>query len=192
MTRLLLVRHGESIWNVQRRWQGQADVPLSPVGDQQARAVATRLPDGYLRIVTSDLVRAARTAELLAEPRALPVTVDPRLRERHAGPWQGLTRVEIEAEWPGMLADGRRPDDYETDDDLLGRALDALADLDDGAIAVTHGGVIRMLEAHGGGRARSIPNLSALPVEFDGDEIRLGTRLLLAGEGTVAAEAGGE
>jgi len=192
MTRLLLVRHGESIWNAQRRWQGQADVPLSPVGEQQARVAATQLPDGYPRIVTSNLRRAARTGELLAEPQSLPVTVEPRLRERYAGPWEGLTRAEIEAGWPGMLEDGRRPDDYETDDDLLGRALDALADLADGTIAVTHGGVIRILEAHGGGPARSIPNLSARPVECDGDRIQLGTRLLLVGEGTVAAEAGGE
>lgn len=150
------------------------------------------MPPGYQHIVTSDLGRAARTAEILGEVLELTVAVEPRLRERYAGPWQGLTRAEIDAEWPGMLADGRRPHDYEPDTQVLDRALAALGEIDPDTIVVTHGGVIRVLEAHAGVRTARIANLSALPVELVGESVRLGTRLLLAGEGTVPAEAGGE
>src|SRR3954454_17144605 len=95
VTSLLLVRHGQSVWNADGRWQGQADPPLSALGEQQAVEAANRL-DGIDAVGTSDLVRHARTADLLAHELGVDVVVDARWRERHAGEWQGHTRAEIE------------------------------------------------------------------------------------------------
>ncbi|HEX8581069.1 MAG TPA: histidine phosphatase family protein, partial [Acidimicrobiales bacterium] len=80
--RVLLVRHGQSVWNAEGRWQGQLDPPLSDVGAEQARAAAAHL-DGVVAVATSDLDRARRTAEILAEALGVgPAIVEPGLRER--------------------------------------------------------------------------------------------------------------
>jgi glucosyl-3-phosphoglycerate phosphatase len=94
--RVLLWRHGRTRWNVEHRFQGQADPPLDEVGQQQA-AVSARLLAAYSPtvIVSSDLIRAVRTARPLAELLGLPVSLDPRLRERSLGSWEGLTRDEV-------------------------------------------------------------------------------------------------
>ena len=81
--------------------------------------------------------------------------IDPRLRERDAGEWQGYTRAEIEERWPGALESGRRPAGYETDDALLARVLVAIDDIGDAhdegtVLVVVHGGVVRALERHFG------------------------------------------
>jgi probable phosphoglycerate mutase len=161
----LLVRHGQSTWNAEQRWQGQADPPLSELGEHQAiaavPAVAALTPS---RVVASDLARAARTAELLAPP-GVPVEVDAVWRERHAGEWEGLTRVEIEARYPGWLDTHRRPPGYEDDDEVLARALPALQsllfDAPDGTtvLVVTHGGLIGTLERHLHAPWVRVPNL---------------------------------
>jgi glucosyl-3-phosphoglycerate phosphatase len=94
--RVLLWRHGRTRWNVEHRFQGQADPPLDEVGRQQA-AVSARLLAAYspTAIVSSDLRRAVQTARPLAELLGLPVALDPRLRERSLGTWEGLTRDEV-------------------------------------------------------------------------------------------------
>jgi broad specificity phosphatase PhoE len=94
--RVLLWRHGRTRWNVEHRFQGQADPPLDEVGRQQA-VVSARLLAAYspTAIVTSDLHRAVQTARPLAELLGLPVVLDPRLRERSLGSWEGLTRDEV-------------------------------------------------------------------------------------------------
>ncbi|MEX2586601.1 MAG: histidine phosphatase family protein [Actinomycetota bacterium] len=104
--RMLIVRHGQSIWNLHGRWQGQADPPLSPEGEHQALDAANCLfGTGIHRIFASDLQRARRTAEILAEHLGVAtVTTDAGLRELDVGKWTGLTRDEIEHRWPGMLA----------------------------------------------------------------------------------------
>ena len=103
MTRMLLVRHGQSEWNALGRWQGQADPPLSALGREQARSAVARLGAVDL-IVASDLDRALTTAAIMAEGLGVgPVMVEPRLRERSAGEWSGLTRAEIDEQWPGYL-----------------------------------------------------------------------------------------
>lgn len=103
MTRVLLVRHGQSEWNADGRWQGQADPPLTDLGRAQAHHAARSL--GVVdAIVSSDLQRAAETAAILAGELGVgPVVLDPDLRERDAGEWSGLTRSEIERDWPGYL-----------------------------------------------------------------------------------------
>jgi len=196
-TRVLLVRHGQSTWNADGRWQGQADPPLSAMGERQAAEAAARLDsletvDAVDAVWASDLVRARRTAEVLAARVGLDVRLDPRLRERHAGPWQGRTRAEIEAEWPGYLADRLRPDGYEDDADLLVRAieaLDAVADAQRGrtVVVVSHGGIVGTVERHLGGRRDGpIPNLSGRWLHRDGDgRWELGDQVLLLGGDSV-------
>src|SRR5690242_13082447 len=105
MSRLLLLRHGESTWNVEHRWQGWADPPLTEAGQAQAAARARALAhDSFAPrvIYTSDLRRAARTAEIIAAHVEAPVIPDAGLRERFGGDWQGHTGADIDARWPGM------------------------------------------------------------------------------------------
>jgi broad specificity phosphatase PhoE len=183
VTRILLVRHGQSVWNAQGRWQGQADPPLSELGEQQAVAAARRL-GSVDAIYASDLARAHHTAELVAAQLGSGVAVEPRLRERHAGAWEGCTRAEIDDGWPGYLDDGRRPTGYEPDDSVLERALGALAAIagahDGDVLVITHGGVLRTVERHLGGDADGlIPNLGGRWLDHDGETARLGDRIVL-------------
>jgi probable phosphoglycerate mutase len=183
VTRLLLLRHGQSTWNSDGRWQGQADPPLSPLGISQAQAAVGTLP-AVAAVFTSDLVRAVRTAEILGGPAGLRPRLEARLRERHAGDWTGLTRVEIEERWPGYLAGHLRPPGYEDDSALLERALaalDAIARNLPGAtvVAVSHGGLIRTVERQLGVDAPPLPNLGGRWVDLDGRTRRAGDRVLL-------------
>ena len=149
-TRILLLRHGQSTWNAARRWQGQADPPLTELGEEQAYQAAQKLGT-FDDIVASDLERARRTAEIIAAQLGIgPVRLDERLRENHAGEWEGLTREEVEAGWPGYLESHRRPPGFEPPDEVGVRALAALLDAartspDGEVLAVAHGGVIRVL-----------------------------------------------
>jgi probable phosphoglycerate mutase len=190
MTDLLLLRHGQSAWNALGRWQGQADPPLSRLGEQQAAHAELHLPDIDV-IVASDLRRAVRTAEIIAAPRGLSVHTDPDLRERHAGAFQGLTKVEIEERWPGWLTEGRRPPDFETDESVLERttrALDRLLDRHDGStiVVVCHGGIVYTLErAHDRPHER-LANLAGRWLHVDSPgPIRLGERVTLVDEDEV-------
>ena len=189
MARILLVRHGQSEWNASGRWQGQADPPLSELGEEQAVAAAKAV--GIVdAIYASDLVRAHHTAELVAGQLGADVVVAPNLRERSAGEWEGRTRAEIEERWPGFLESGRRPAGYEPDDSVLERvltALEAIAGAHDGdVLVVTHGGVVRVVERHLGGEAEGlIPNLGGLWLEHDGTGLRLGDRVVLLDDSQV-------
>lgn len=190
MPRLLLVRHGQSEWNADGRWQGQADPPLSDLGRLQARAAGATI-GAVDAIVASPLERAHLTAMAISESVGVgPVLVVDDLMERHAGEWQGLTRAQIDAQYPGYLEDRgehrRRPPGWEDDDVLLERVLRAIAtiltELDgaDDVVAVTHGGVIYALERHLGAEFQRIPNLGARFVTVDATgRMALGERLLL-------------
>ncbi len=103
MTRVLLVRHGQSEWNADGRWQGQADPPLTDLGRHQALHAARNL--GVVdAIVASDLQRASETALIIAGELGVgPLVLEAGLRERDAGEWSGLTRAEIDRDWPGYL-----------------------------------------------------------------------------------------
>lgn len=192
MTRILLVRHGESEWNAVGRWQGQADPPLTDLGRRQAKAAAVAV-GSVDAIASSDLERARATAEIIAdELRVGPVLVDADLRERDAGEWSGLTRAEIHRDWPGFLPDdpaGRRdgehrPPSWEPDEQLLVRALAAVlrlaAQVGHGeALAVTHGGVVYAIERHLGEAWHRLPNLGARWVTVEDGQLELGPRLVL-------------
>ncbi|HJV09214.1 MAG TPA: histidine phosphatase family protein [Acidimicrobiales bacterium] len=156
--RLLLLRHGESTWNADGRWQGQADPPLSPLGEEQAADAARGLrPGQFSRVVSSNLRRALRTAEILAEALGRPVEVDADLREIDVGDWQGLTRAEIRARAPEALADWSEGRSESTPGgelraDLTDRAQRAViraaasSSPGDRILVVTHGALIRNLD----------------------------------------------
>ena len=97
MTRLWMVRHGETDWNLEGRFQGQADPALNTNGLTQARELAGVLGDaGIQAIYSSDLTRALETARPLAESLGLPIRTDRRLREINLGEWQGLLLTDIQ------------------------------------------------------------------------------------------------
>jgi probable phosphoglycerate mutase len=103
--RVLLWRHGRTAWNVEHRFQGQADPPLDEVGRAQVAAAAPLLAAfSPVAIVASDLCRATETALPLAEQLGLPVALDRRLRERSLGRWEGLTRDEVGRRHPEEYA----------------------------------------------------------------------------------------
>jgi broad specificity phosphatase PhoE len=190
-TRILLMRHGQSVWNAVGRWQGQADPPLSELGREQAKAAAANV-GSVDAIVSSDPDRAAETAAIIATELGVDeLATEKSFRERDAGEWSGLTREEIEERWPGYLAEHRRPKGWEPDDKLLVRVLagiDKVAKKHEDAtvLVVTHGGVVYTLEAHLGAEHGYLANVAGrwLVVE-PGPEITLGERVVLLEGGTV-------
>jgi glucosyl-3-phosphoglycerate phosphatase len=143
--RVLLWRRGRTRWNVEHRFQGQADPPLDEVGRQQA-AVSARLLATYSpsAIISSDLCRAVQTARPLSELIGLPVLLDSRLRERSLGEWEGLTRDEVIRRYPEQYAQWLAGRDApqrggETRTELGERALAALAGAEgDTVVLATH------------------------------------------------------
>ena len=94
--RLFLVRHGETAWSRERRFAGSRDVPLAPEGRRQCEAVARTLASETVAgIYASPLERARASAEVIASPHRLEVTIDPAFREMAFGEWEGLTRGEV-------------------------------------------------------------------------------------------------
>ncbi|HSP70967.1 MAG TPA: histidine phosphatase family protein [Gaiellaceae bacterium] len=150
MTTILLVRHGETDWNRERRWQGHADPPLNAAGRRQAEQLAELLvADPPSAVYSSDLTRARETAEIVADRLSLPLFLDPRLREADVGEWSGLTAPQIEERYPEgvarRLAGGTGWDHGETYEQLRERVLEALHEIaaaNDGraVLIVTHGG----------------------------------------------------
>ena len=189
-TDLLMIRHGQSVWNAERRWQGQADPPLSELGELQARTGAERLTASFDAVIASDLERASRTAELLTGRNP---ELNPAFRERHAGAWQGLTRDEIDAQAPDWQTTGWRPEGFEADDDLIERVLPAMNALASRAddhttqtlLVATHGGVIRSLDRHLGAPDDAIGNLSGRWYHFDEGGWAAGIHVELASDVTL-------
>jgi len=153
--RVLIVRHGETDYNLQRRWQGQLDVELNVTGKQQAEALAKILVDESIDAVySSDLRRAADTARILATPHALPVLPEPGLREINVGVFQGLNRQEIDERYPYEMYRWNNDDNYipqggESRIQLQERAFaawEAITQRNHRTILlVSHGGTIRLL-----------------------------------------------
>jgi len=105
MPALYFARHGQSTWNAEGRWQGQADPPLSALGRAQAARLAERLAGaGIALLAASDLARARETAEIVGARLGLAPRLDPALREHDVGAWSGLRHEEIAARWPDELA----------------------------------------------------------------------------------------
>ncbi|KRE61601.1 histidine phosphatase family protein [Nostocoides sp. Soil756] len=155
--RLVVLRHGQTTSNAAGVWQGQLDSPLSPLGEEQAAAAGPALAAlGPVRVVTSDLQRARLTGAAVARAAEVPLVEDQRLREIHAGAWQGLTNDEIVQRWPGEHAALRRGEDVtrpgggESLADVRERMGDALRDV----LAATGPGECVVVSTHGAaGRA---------------------------------------
>ena len=169
---MLLLRHGQTTWNAERRWQGWADAPLSPLGEQQALDAAAHLQGcGFTRVCASDLTRARRTGELLAEALGVGghVFVDAGIREHDVGVFQGRLTSELQDEYPECFGPDRTKrrlipggEDHTA---FLERVLGGLLGLaerfpTDELLVISHGGVIATLERHLGlERGTSVPNL---------------------------------
>jgi broad specificity phosphatase PhoE len=104
MTELVLIRHGETDWNVTGRYQGQADPPLNAKGLEQAHLLTEELRGVHLDVLyTSPLRRALQTAQVLANALNVTLHLEPRLMEIHQGDWQGRLRADIAARYPDLF-----------------------------------------------------------------------------------------
>lgn len=182
VTKLIVVRHGQSTWNVERRWQGQADAPLTALGEAQAAEAARNL-GAVDAIVTSTLQRARHTGQIIGEHVGCGSIVELEdLQERSVGKWEGLLHTEIEAQYPGWMARGKKPDGYENSDAVRTRAKRGLFEVAQrypGAtvVVVTHGGVQRILDRIFGPLADRYPNLHGRVFLVSEGELSPGERL---------------
>jgi broad specificity phosphatase PhoE len=212
MPRLYLVRHGETDWNREDRWQGHYDLELSASGRAQAAAVARRLRrERVKQIHSSDLRRALETAQIIGEVCGLEVTADRALREVDVGNWAGLTRDEARKRFPAGYARRRAGgtgweggESYEQMGDRVIAYVTRLVESATGSeriALVCHSGVIRMLVVHalglGAGDRRAIGGnqhgaLSVLRVRKRQWSLRMynDTCHLHAGDESAAGSAG--
>jgi broad specificity phosphatase PhoE len=154
-TEIYLLRHGETEWNVAERYQGKLDSPLTAKGVGQSEGCARRLPSVGIdvqQLFASPLGRARQTTSIITSIEKLPPTIwDRRLAEVSLGSWDGLTHIDIDAQWPGLL-DGATPFDwffrspdgesYDAAVDRVTRWLDELRGI---VVAVSHGLIGRVI-----------------------------------------------
>ena len=159
-TVLILIRHGETLWNTQLRMQGSLDSDLTPKGESQIKALGEwmkEVPFDYL--YCSDTARAHKTAEAISKFTGHNLNLDKRLREKNLGVFEGLTSEEARERYPENFQQFKTAgasyviDQGESTQQLLKRALDAIEEIRDRhpqkvAVAVTHGGVVRVLMKH--------------------------------------------
>ena len=157
MTKVVFIRHGQTEWNVNGRYQGQSDVPLSPAGEEQARLLAAHFPVGHIDAVyASDLKRAMFTAQAVADKFGLPVQQEPAFRELCFGDWEGLTYEEITSQWADAMTNFMNHPDImeipngETFPEVQARAMKRLNEIialhEGQTIAITaHGAVLRTI-----------------------------------------------
>ena len=175
MTRLVIVRHGETAWNAEHRVQGQLDVPLNDTGLRQAQAVAAVLGrERCAAIYSSDLSRARQTAEPTAAALGMEVKLDAGLRERHYGMFESLTYAEVQVKFPDEYArfDARDPDfDFRTGESLKAFYARAVASVsaiaerhpEEDVLVFTHGGVLDKLYRYITGLSMSAPREFGIP-----------------------------
>lgn len=186
MTRLVLIRHGETDWNREGRYQGHTDVPLNATGRVQAAALAESQRGTPIdAIYTSDLQRARQTAETLAEVTGAPLFPDRRLREIAQGDWEGRLFADIERTHPDLLARRRReprltrpPGEGENVRDVWARLRPLIAEIHSRyagsrVALVSHGAALAVLKVH----VLHLPIESVwdhIPGHVTADEISLG------------------
>lgn len=153
---LLVMRHGQTVWNREGRHQGQLDSPLDQTGEAQAarlgEILAEHLGDGRPDAFVSPSGRARQTAEIALSELSLPLREDPRLMEVHFGEWQGLLDIDIRHLWPALAPELHPPFAWhfmapggETFGDLVVRTQAFLEDLSAPAVIFTHGITSRVL-----------------------------------------------
>lgn len=204
MPGLLLLRHAQSVWNADGRWQGWADPPLSPEGEAQAHRAAARLVGEapFEFVASSDLLRAVRTAEILAADLELsvPLTIESGLREYDVGDWSGCTFEQIEARWPGGVAhfaQGDPPPGGEERAAFDARVLaggrrvaqQARAAGAGRMLIVAHGGVVRALARAAGRPEFRVGHLAGYRGQYDEGGLFLEEPVDLRDD-QVAADAG--
>lgn len=171
LRRLILLRHGQTDYNVAGRMQGHLDSRLTPEGLEQAAAAAPVLaalaPD---RVVSSDLSRAVDTAEVVGAACGLPVKLDARLRETHLGRWQGSTVADIDRDYPGAIAEWRSdptwaPPGGESRVAVVARSQPVVDELDAELADAPDESATVLLVAHGGLIAGLTTGLLGLPTE---------------------------
>jgi 2,3-bisphosphoglycerate-dependent phosphoglycerate mutase/probable phosphoglycerate mutase len=169
LRRIILLRHGQTDFNVTGRMQGHLDSILTPVGHEQAAAAAPVLAAlGPDRLISSDLRRAADTADVVGAACGLPVKFDARLRETHLGQWQGRTVVEIDRDYPGAIPAWRSdptwaPPGGESRVDVVTRSRPVVEELDGEFADSTEESETVLLVAHGGLIAGLVTGLMELP-----------------------------
>ncbi|MEW6650047.1 MAG: histidine phosphatase family protein [Chloroflexota bacterium] len=164
-TEFWLVRHGQTDWNVEGRYQGQADLPLNPIGVQQARDLAAKIrPVHFDKIYASDLGRARKTAKILAGDRQ--ITFDPRLREINQGEWEGVLFSDIRRRFADFFENRRgdplnsRPPGGESLKEVADRVLACVEE-----IAVENKGARILLVSHGLSLATILARAENIPLE---------------------------
>ncbi len=165
--RLVLLRHGQTDFNVAGRMQGHLESMLTDSGRAQAFGVAPEIARmGPDRLISSDLRRAVDTADVVGSACGQPVKLDSRLRETHLGKWQGSTVAEIEQAWPGAISTWRSdpmwaPPGGESRVDVVRRSRPVVDELDEEFATDPDATVV--LVAHGGLIAGLVSGLLALP-----------------------------
>lgn len=174
-TRICIIRHGETDWNVEKRIQGHTDIPLSENGRAQALAMAFNAAhQRFQAIYSSDLARAQETAQLLAQREGLEVKLLPQLRERHFGVFQGITAAQGGELYPAAYAHYVARDleyDFETGESLRGFAERVTAGIDwllrhhsgQTIAAVSHSGVLDVVYRRATGRPLHTPRDFTIP-----------------------------
>ena len=175
ITRLCLVRHGETAWNAEHRVQGQLDVPLSAVGEAQALAAARVLArEAFDAVYSSDLERARKTAEPAASALGREVLLERDLRERHYGIFERLTYAEVKTRYPEDYArfEARDPEfafrSGESLKDFYARSIAVVSKIagenrSRSILVFTHGGVLDMLYRHVKGLGMRAPRDFGIP-----------------------------
>ena len=154
---IILWRHGQTDWNVQNKFQGHTDIPLNLVGQYQVTHAARNVIDMKpTAILSSDLIRAEKTAQALADLNGLTINIDARLRETNCGRWEGLTGEEIRAidhenlkEW-SLGGDNPAGGTGDRRSEVAARARAAIEEFlgdreDETLIVATHGGTARAI-----------------------------------------------
>jgi len=157
VTTIFLARHGESDWNVEQRFQGHTDRPLTARGREQAHALADLVAGEEIdAIYTSPLTRARETAEIIAARAGLEPVALPELREVDTGSWSGLSRADVEARFPAGFARWRSGgsgwEDGESYEEMAERVIGALRRIAEEhpggrVLLISHGGPIRAIHA---------------------------------------------
>lgn len=195
MIELILIRHGETDWNVEKRLQGHHDITLNAEGERQALALAHRLQDEPIdAIYSSDLQRAYLTAQAIATQRGMPIQSERGLRERCFGAFEGFLHPELKTRYPDDYAALQRRDvdarypcgefECETLTEFNARSLECVARIANASghrrvLLVTHGGVLDCVYRRATGMALHLPrsfdvlNASLNHVAWDGDQAKI-------------------
>lgn len=178
----LLIRHAQSVWNAEGRWQGRADPPLTAEGLKAAHEAGPLLLRIFTQVLSSPLQRAAHTAHALAQELGInTVDSDARLVERQLGSWEGLTKNEAQKafidDWTRLTTEAIEPPQWESPASAVARVNQALTEAhkqETGPLlVVSHVGPIMCLQQHLTGRSTELSNLEGIWAIIEPESITL-------------------